>query len=215
MKILIVEDNLDILKGLVLLLQENNYEVVGVATFKEALQVLETNKFSLTILDISLTDGNGIDLYKIIKETYQIPSIFLTAKDLEEDIVYAFNLGIDDYMTKPFLTGELLARIKKVLKLNDKTIIQVKDIKIDTLKMLVYKNNQEITLTTLEYNLLLLLFTNLNRIITREMIIDKIFELTGHDVYDNTITVYIKRIREKLNTDIIKTIKGVGYRVSQ
>ena len=112
--------------------------------------------------------------------------------------------------------GELLARIKRILNRSIKNnIIKVQDIKIDTEKMTVYKNNQEVNLTTLEYNILLLLFTNLNRVITRDIIIDKIFLLTGNDVYDNTVTVYIKRIREKLNTNIIKTIKGVGYRVDK
>lgn len=112
--------------------------------------------------------------------------------------------------------GELLARIKRIFNRSIKNnIIEVRDIKIDTDKMTVYKNNKEVILTTLEYNILLLLFTNLNRVITRDIIIDKIFLLTGNDVYDNTVTVYIKRIREKLNTDIIKTIKGVGYRVDK
>ena len=112
--------------------------------------------------------------------------------------------------------GELLARIKRIFNRSIKNdIIKVRDIKIDTDKMTVYKNNKEVILTTLEYNILLLLFTNLNRVITRDIIIDKIFLLTGNDVYDNTVTVYIKRIREKLNTNIIKTIKGVGYRVDK
>ena len=167
--------------------------------------------YSLVILDISLPDGLGTDLFLEIKKNYQIPSIFLTAKDLESDIVNGFNLGIDDYITKPFLSGELLARINKILNVNK--LIKVSNITIDTNKMLVLKDNQEINLTSLEYQLLLLLFTNLNKVITRDKIIDKIFDLTGNDVYDNTITVYIKRIREKLDTDIIKTVKGVGYRV--
>ena len=216
MKILLIEDNLNIQKGLLYSLKENQYEVLISSSCRETLNLLKENEFSLIILDVSLPDGNGFDLYKQIKEEYEIPTIFLTALDLEEDIVKGFSLGAEDYITKPFLMGELLARIKRILNRSIKNnIIKVQDIKIDTEKMTVYKNNQEVNLTTLEYNILLLLFTNLNRVITRDIIIDKIFLLTGNDVYDNTVTVYIKRIREKLNTDIIKTIKGVGYRVDK
>ena len=210
MKILLVEDNLDIVSNLTTLLSYNNYLVEYATTIKEALKKLNKT-YSLVILDISLPDGLGTDLFLEIKKNYQIPSIFLTAKDLECDIVNGFNLGIDDYITKPFLSGELLARINKILNVNK--LIKVSNITIDTNKMLVLKDNQEINLTSLEYQLLLLLFTNLNKVVTRDKIIDKIFDLTGNDVYDNTITVYIKRIREKLDTDIIKTVKGVGYRV--
>ena len=210
MKILLVEDNLDIVSNLTTLLSNNNYLVEYATTIKEALKKLNKT-YSLVILDISLPDGLGTDLFLEIKKNHQIPSIFLTAKDLESDIVNGFNLGIDDYITKPFLSGELLARINKILNVNK--LIKVSNITIDTNKMLVLKDNQEINLTSLEYQLLLLLFTNLNKVITRDKIIDKIFDLTGNDVYDNTITVYIKRIREKLDTDIIKTVKGVGYRV--
>ena len=216
MKILLIEDNLSIQKGLLYSLKQNQYEVLISSSCKEALNLLKENEFSLIILDVSLPDGNGFDLYKLIKEEYEIPTIFLTARDLEEDIVKGFSLGAEDYITKPFLMGELLARIKRILNRSIKNnIIEVRDIKIDTDKMTVYKNNKEVILTTLEYNILLLLFTNVNRVITRDIIIDKIFLLTGNDVYDNTVTVYIKRIREKLNTDIIKTIKGVGYRVDK
>lgn len=210
MKILLVEDNLDIVSNLTTLLSNNNYLVEYATTIKEALKKLNKT-YSLVILDIFLPDGLGTDLFLEIKKNHQIPSIFLTAKDLESDIVNGFNLGIDDYITKPFLSGELLARINKILNVNK--LIKVSNITIDTNKMIVLKDNQEINLTSLEYQLLLLLFTNLNKVITRDKIIDKIFDLTGNDVYDNTITVYIKRIREKLDTDIIKTVKGVGYRV--
>ncbi|MBQ8472468.1 MAG: response regulator transcription factor [Bacilli bacterium] len=213
--ILLVEDNLSIIKGLTYTLSKNNYEVVSTISVSETLKVLESNSFDLIIIDISLPDGNGFDLYKIIKEKYNTPSIFLTAKDLEEDIVYGFNLGIDDYITKPFLTGELLARISKIIRKNTNKYIKVGNIKLDLDKMIVLKDNKEIILTTLEYKILLLLMTNLNKVITRDIIINKIFELTGNDVYDNTVSVYIKRIREKLDTDIIKTIKGVGYRVDE
>ena len=214
MKILLIEDNLDIIKSLTYLLESHGYQVISRTTIKDSIQDLENNKFDLAIIDISLPDGSGMDLFKYIRDNYELPAIFLTAKDLEEDIVQGFSLGIDDYITKPFLPGELLARINKIIGTKNK-IIKVADIEIDLDKMLVYKNKQEIVLTSLEYQILLLLFTNLNKVITRDKIIDKIFDLTGNDVYDNTVTVYIKRIREKLDTDLIKTIKGVGYRVDK
>lgn len=214
MKILLIEDNLDIIKSLTYLLESHGYQVISRTTIKDSIQELENNKFDLAIIDISLPDGSGMDLFKYIRDNYELPAIFLTAKDLEEDIVQGFSLGIDDYITKPFLPGELLARINKIIGTKNK-IIKVADIEIDLDKMLVYKNKQEIVLTSLEYQILLLLFTNLNKVITRDKIIDKIFDLTGNDVYDNTVTVYIKRIREKLDTDLIKTIKGVGYRVDK
>ena len=155
MKILLVEDNLDIVSNLTTLLSNNNYLVEYATTIKEALKKLNKT-YSLVILDISLPDGLGTDLFLEIKKNYQIPSIFLTAKDLESDIVNGFNLGIDDYITKPFLSGELLARINKILNVNK--LIKVSNITIDTNKMIVLKDNQEINLTSLEYQLLLLLF---------------------------------------------------------
>ena len=209
MKILLVEDNLSIQKGLIFTLQANNYEVIGVTNCQETLEVLKHEKIALIILDVNLPDGDGFSLYEQIK-SYQIKVIFLTVKDLEEDIVKGFALGCEDYITKPFKIGELLARIKRLLKPNE-NIIKIQDIKIDLDKREVKKNDKIITLTTLEYNIFLLLATNLNKVITRDAIINEIFELTGNDVYDNTVTVYIKRIREKLETDIIKTIKNVGY----
>ena len=141
-----------------------------------------------------------------------IPVIFLTACDTEENIVSALNMGASDYITKPFRTLELIARINKILH---KKTIKIKDITIDMNKMIVTKNNEIINLTTLEYKILNLLIENINKVVTRERIIDSIWEWTGNDVNDNTITVYMKRIREKLNSDIIITIKGIGYRIDE
>ena len=142
----------------------------------------------------------------------EIPVIFLTARDSEEDIVNALDMGASDYLTKPFRTGELIARINKIL--NKKTI-SVKNITYDLNKMSVYKDNKIINLTTLELKILGLLFTNINKVVTRDKIIDSIWEWTGNDVNDNTVTVYMKRIREKLDSDIIITLKGMGYRIDE
>lgn len=141
-----------------------------------------------------------------------IPVIFLTACDTEENIVEVLNMGASDYITKPFRPLELIARINKILH---KKTIKIKDITIDMNKMIVTKNNEIINLTTLEYKILNLLIENINKVVTRDRIIDSIWEWTGNDVNDNTITVYMKRIREKLNSDIIITIKGIGYRIDE
>ena len=141
-----------------------------------------------------------------------IPVIFLTARDSEEDIVNALDMGASDYLTKPFRTGELIARINKIL--NKKTI-SVSDITFDLNRMCVYKNNEMIGLTTLEVKILGLLFNNINKVVTRDKIIESIWEWTGNDVNDNTVTVYMKRIREKIDSDIIITLKGIGYRIDE
>ena len=179
-------------------------------------KILEKEKFDLIILDISLPDGNGFDLYKTIKEKYDIKTIFLTARDEEDDVVKGLELGAEDYITKPFSTTELLARINKIfLREKKKNIVRIKDITCDLDKMCVYKNDKEIPFSSLELKILMLLFTNLNKVTSREYIIEKIWDWTGNDVFDNTVTVYMKRIREKLGTPIITTIKGVGYRIDE
>ena len=187
-----------------------------VTNLKEAERVLANNKFNIMILDIMLPDGNGFDFYKKVEKNYSIPTIFLTAKDEEDDIVKGLELGADDYVTKPFLTRELIARIKKILaKEKNNSLIKIKDITLDLDKQEVYKTNQKINLTALEIRLLTLLFSNVGRVVKREYIIEKIWDWTRNDVNDNTVSVYIKRLREKLDTDVILTIKGIGYRVDE
>ena len=171
-------------------------------------------QINLIILDITLPDGDGFELYRDVIKQLNIPTIFLTAKDEEDDIVKGLNIGAEDYITKPFSTKELLARVNKIiLRSRKNSVIQVKDISFDMDKMLVKKNQNIIELTSLELKLLNLLFLNINKVVTRNTILDKIWEWTGNDVDDHTITVYFKRIREKLGTDIIVTIKGMGYRI--
>ena len=144
----------------------------------------------------------------------KINTIFLTAKDDEDDIVRGLELGAEDYITKPFSTRELIARINRIiLKENKNLVVKIKDIQFDIDKMEVFKNSTEVNLTSLELKILHLLFNNLNKVVKRDEIIEKIWEWTGNDVNDNTVTVYLKRIRKKLDSDIIKTIKGIGYRV--
>lgn len=212
MKILLVEDNLNIRESLEYSFKIKKIDLVSVPDIKSTLQYLENNKVDLIILDVTLPDGNGFDLYKDYIKDMEIPVIFLTARDSEEDIVNALDMGASDYLTKPFRTGELIARINKIL--NKKTI-SVSDITFDLNRMCVYKNNEIINLTTLEVKILGLLFSNINKVVTRDKIIESIWEWTGNDVNDNTVTVYMKRIREKIDSDIIITLKGIGYRIDE
>lgn len=212
MKILLVEDNLNIRESLEYSFKIKKIDLVSVSDIKSTLQYLENNKVDLIILDVTLPDGNGFDLYKDYIKEMEIPVIFLTARDSEEDIVNALDMGASDYLTKPFRTGELIARINKIL--NKKTI-SVSDITFDLNRMCVYKNNEVINLTTLEVKILGLLFSNINKVVTRDKIIESIWEWTGNDVNDNTVTVYMKRIREKIDSDIIITLKGIGYRIDE
>ncbi len=213
MKVLLVEDNLSIAKGLIYAFKQNEYEVNHAQNIKEAENMLKAEKYNIIILDIMLPDGNGFELYEKIKQDYFTPCIFLTARDDEDDIVKGLELGAEDYMTKPFSTRELIARMNKILLKGKNNKIKVKDITLDLDKLVVYKNDQIINLTALEIKLLTLLFTNIGKVIKREYIIEKIWDWTRNDVNDNTVSVYIKRIREKLDSDIIVTIKGIGYRV--
>lgn len=212
MKILLVEDNKSISDNLKYTFNINNIDLDVTNNIKSTKDYLEYNKPSLIILDVTLPDGNGFDLYKNELSKMNIPVIFLTACDTEENIVEVLNMGASDYITKPFRPLELIARINKILH---KKTIKIKDITIDMNKMIVTKNNEIINLTTLEYKILNLLIENINKVVTRDRIIDSIWEWTGNDVNDNTITVYMKRIREKLNSDIIVTIKGIGYRIDE
>lgn len=214
MKILLVEDNEILAKGLIYSLEQKKYQVIHTLNVENTLKILKTEKIDLAILDVSLPDGNGFDLYRNNIKEKNIPSIFLTAKDEEDNIVKGLELGAEDYITKPFSIKELIARINRIILRNKKnTIIQVQNIKFDMDKMVVYRDNENVELTNLELKILNLLFLNLNKVVKRSEIIDKIWEWTGNDVNDNTVTVYLKRIREKIKTDIIITIKGIGYRI--
>lgn len=217
-KILLIEDNETIIMGLKYSLEQEGFQVISAKTAKESKEKLDNKSIDIVLLDVSLPDGNGFEICKEIKEKNDIPVIFLTAQDEETSVVLGLDLGADDYIVKPFRTRELISRIKSVLrrygKKEENNIIQYKNIKIDTISAKVYKNNKEIIFTSLEYRILLMLFTNQNKLITREQLLEKIWDIAGNFVNDNTLTVYIKRIREKLEDDsIIKTIRGLGYRI--
>lgn len=217
-KILLVEDNEMIVKGLVYSLSKEGFETNIAYKAQEAESKIESNVYDIIILDVMLPDGNGFELCKHIKENKDIPIIFLTAKDDEKDVVNGFNLGADDYVIKPFRTMELISRIYNVLRRynKDKNVIEIGQVRIDLEANRVYVDNKEVEFTALEYKILVLLYTNAGKTVTREKILDKIWDVAGNFVNDNTLTVYVKRIRDKLGkSDVIKTIKGIGYRVDK
>ncbi|HIQ90060.1 MAG TPA: response regulator transcription factor [Candidatus Coprosoma intestinipullorum] len=215
MNVLLIEDNDSIVTGLKYSLEQEKYKVFSCTNMSDTVKLLEKNKqIDIAIIDISLPDGNGFDLYKNYIKGKNIPSIFLTARDGEDDIVKGLELGVEDYMTKPFSTRELLARIKRnIMKYKNESVITIKGISFDFDKMEVIKERKVIPLTRLELKILHLLFSNLDKVVRRDYIIEKIWEWTSNDVNDNTVTVYMKRIREKIGVDIIITIKGIGYRI--
>lgn len=216
MQILLVEDNITIIKGLEYAFSANGYEFQAVKTVRETKRYLENQSTDLIVLDISLPDGNGMQLYEDYIRLTHIPTIFLTAVDDEEVVVKGLNLGADDYITKPFSTKELMARVNRVLVRNKKdSKIYVADIAFDMSKMIVTRGEEVVNLTSLELKILHLLFLNINKVVSRNTILDKIWEWTGNDVDGHTVTVYFKRIREKIGSDIIVTVKGIGYRIDK
>lgn len=215
MKILLVEDNKSIIKGLEYAFAQNGYSCEYCLSLDEAVRKAPFN-YDAAVLDIMLPDGNGFDLFKKIRRYSDVPVIFLTAVDDEDSVVNGLELGADDYITKPFSTRELIARIKRVANKNSKkNIITVSGVTLDLDKSAVFENGKQLELTALEYKLLSLLMQNAGKVVTRELIFEKIWDVSGNFVNDNTLTVYIKRIRKKLDADIIKTVKGMGYQVAE
>lgn len=213
-KILLIEDNYMIVKAIVYLLKQNDFDVQVSYNLNDSLNYLSSD-IDVVILDLMLPDGDGLVFYK--KHLKNKHTIILTAKDDEDIVVDAIDSGVDEYIIKPFRAKELVSRINKIIrKKEEKNIIQKDNIIINLDSSQVFVNNKEVYFTSLEYKILVLLFQNFNRVITRDILIDKIWDITGKIVNDNTLSVYIKRIREKLNNDsIIKTIKGIGYRVDK
>lgn len=215
MKILLVEDNKSIIKGLEYAFAQNGYSCEYCLSLDEAVRKAPFN-YDAAVLDIMLPDGNGFDLFKKIRRYSDLPVIFLTAVDDEDSVVNGLELGADDYITKPFSTRELIARIKRVANKNSKkNIITVSGVTLDLDKSAVFEKGKQLELTALEYKLLSLLMQNVGKVVTRELIFEKIWDVSGNFVNDNTLTVYIKRIRKKLDADIIKTVKGMGYQVAE
>ncbi len=221
MKILLVEDDKTIASGLEYSLIEEGYKIKVCYNATLAREAILKEEFNLYLLDLSLPDGSGYDICKEIKEKNDSPIIFLTACDDEVNVVMGLELGADDYITKPFRVRELMSRIKSVLRRYNKTsvntIINIGDVKINTLEAKVYKKDIEVVLTALEYRLLLTFGNNLGQVLSRGQLLEGIWDIAGDFVNDNTLTVYIKRLREKIEDDpqtpiVIKTIRGLGYK---
>ena len=215
--ILIVEDDIAIQETLKELLCMKGYQVQQAYHMKEAL-LLAKSHIDVMIIDIQLPDGNGITLCQQMRQQSQIPILFLTAKDDEQTIVEALNAGGDDYITKPFRANELLARLNCIMRRieHNHDIIQTNDLSIDIRKYRVMKNNQEIVLSAIGYEILFLIVQNQGMVITRERMIEFIEEKTGNYIEDNTVSVHMKRLREKLGQyqqqEYIETVRGIGYR---
>ncbi len=221
-KILFVEDDKIIASGLCYSLAQEGYSVTHCLDIESAKAALQTNRFDLAILDLYLPDGSGYDICQVIKAKEDLPVIFLTANDDEVNVVMGLDMGADDYITKPFRIQELLSRIKSVLRRYDrkaspKNRIAFGDIQIDTVQAKVFKNDQEILLSSLEYRLLLIFANNAGQVLSRNQLLDGLWDFAGDYVNDNTLTVYIKRLREKIEMDsqnptLITTVRGIGYK---
>ena len=223
-KILLIEDEKNIQISITYYLQKEGFKINSATNVEEARKKLEKEMYNLKLLDVTLPDGNGFDLYKEVIKNKNIPVIFLTALDEEKDIVKGFELGADDYITKPFHAGELLSRIKNVLRHtknnNYDEIIKIRNVEVNLNKKQVFKDGKEIELTALEFKILQMLFKNKGMTISRTQILEYIWDENENFVNDNTLTVYIKRIREKIEDDpnspkIIKTVRGMGYKIEK
>ena len=215
-KILLLEDDLMIAGGLIYALEQEQYEVTHAKTVEEGKNVLNRESFDIAILDMQLPDGLGTDLQQILKGT-MTQIMFLTVVDDEGNIVKAFEEGAADYITKPFRLRELLARIKRLLLQQSDSgnhFLQLGQVRIDTEAAKVFIEDEIVDLTALEYKLLLTFASNKGRVMTREQILDNLWDASGNFVEDNTLTVYIKRLRGKLGDTVnIQTVRGMGYRV--
>ena len=219
-KILLVEDDKAIVSNLTEFLNNEGYIVKSVSGQTAAMKLLAEEKVDLVLLDVSLAEGNGFAACKAIKAEYDIPVIVLTASGDEYSTVTGFDLGADDYIPKPFRPRELVSRIKNVLRLTGNTgkTVKLGDVIVDTEKGVAMKNNKDLFLSALEYRLLLVFINNRGIVLTRTQLLDAIWDVAGEFVNDNTLTVYIKRLREKIEDDptnpkIIMTVRGLGYKV--
>ncbi len=222
MKLLLVEDDADIVKNLTEFLKTEGFDVYSTATQSGAVKLLEENDFDIALLDISLTEGNGYSLCMQIKATKDVPVIFVSASGDEYSVVAGLDMGADDYIAKPFRPRELVSRIRSVLRRSGKTqaILEIGDVKVDTVKGLVTKGGREVFLSALEYRIFLVFLSNRGKVLTRQKLLEEVWDIGGEFVNDNTLTVYIKRIREKIEDDprnpaVIKTVRGLGYKVGE
>ena len=221
-KVLLVEDDREIVENLTEYLSTEGYLVKSVNTQKDTMEILEKETFDLLLLDVTLKQGNGYGVCTAVKEKYDLPVIFLTALDDEFSVVTGLDMGADDYISNPFRPRELVSRMRSVLRRSGRTqaVVNIRDIRIDTEKGIVTRAGQELFLSALEYRLLLVFVNNRGMVLTRGRLLDEIWDAAGEFVNDNTLTVYIKRLREKIekdpqNPEIIMTVRGMGYRLGE
>ena len=219
-EILLVEDDKGIVANLTEYLTSEGYSVKSASGQAGAMKLLESERFDLALIDISLSDGNGFAVCSAIKADYGIPVIFLTASSDEYSTVTGFEIGADDYISKPFRPRELVTRIRNILRLTRGagTAIHIGELTVDTVKGTVSKNGRDLYLSALEYRLFLVFLSNRGMVLTRSQLLEAIWDIAGEFVNDNTLTVYIKRLREKIEDDpqnptVIKTVRGLGYKV--
>jgi DNA-binding response OmpR family regulator len=218
LKVMLVEDSPMIIKGLQYTIEQAGYDLDVFMSYEHAMRHIYDGGYDLAVLDVTLPDGSGYDICKVVKEDLKIPVIFLTARDTENDVVKGFDMGADDYIIKPFRNRELVSRMETALKKSGKTqkLITIGKVEINADDDIVTVDGKTVDFTPLEFKVLLLLCQNAGRTVSREIILQNIWDMAGNFVNDNTLTVYIKRIREKLGeNDIITTVKGIGYKVDK
>lgn len=218
-RILLVEDDPGIVKSLTEFLNAEGFQVASASGQTAAIQLFDREPFDLVLLDVSLSEGNGFATCASLKSRSTVPVIFLTASGDEGSTVAGLDIGADDYIAKPFRPRELDSRIRNSLRRSgNRSIVRLGNVTVDTDKGVVSKNGAEIALSALEYKILLTFIANRGRMLSRAYLLDEVWDMAGDFVNDNTLTVYIKRLREKIeddpgNPEIIKTIRGMGYRV--
>ena len=221
-KILYVEDDPGLIDGLQYTLESSGYAVDNVRTVREALALFQNGRYDLLLLDVTLPDGTGFDVCRKVRSSSTVPIIFLTASDQEISIVKGLDMGGDDYITKPFRLNELLSRMKALLRRSlqfsrAETILEANGIRIDTAERLVWKNGRPVDLPLAEYRLLCLFMQNPNHLLSRELILDRMWDGNGNFVDDNTLSVYIRRLRNKIEDTpnaprYLLTERGIGYK---
>ena len=218
-KILIVEDERSITNFLRTILTSNDYDVIIARSGAEAYSMITSHCPDLIVLDLGLPDIDGLQIIKSVREWTLLPIVVVSARAHERDKVEALDLGADDYIAKPFRPRELVSRIRNSLRRSgNRSLVRLGSVAVDTDKGVVTKNGAEIALSALEYKILLTFIANRGRMLSRAYLLDEVWDMAGDFVNDNTLTVYIKRLREKIeddpgNPEIIKTIRGMGYRV--
>ena len=221
-KLLLVEDDRAIVENLSAVLKGEGFQIQSAPGQKAALKLLEQENFDLLLLDVSLKDGNGFSVCSAVKAVSDLPVIFLTASGDEFSVVTGLELGAEDYISKPFRPRELVSRIRSVLRRCGKTqaVLEIGELRVDTVRALVTKGGMECCLSALEYRLLLFFLNHKGQVLSRNQLLEEIWDAAGEFVNDNTLTVYIKRLREKIETDpqnpeIIRTVRGLGYKLGE